>query len=75
MSDATLITAEQVETINAARTALKAIADDAHMGHTSQASGMIYALASVAGDDLFQLLNWYDSHCAGDLSAEQVHNK
>jgi hypothetical protein len=74
MTDSTLITAEQVATLNAARTALGTIADTAHLDNDSQASGMIFAMASVAEHDLFQLLNWYDSYAHGGLSKAQIHN-
>jgi hypothetical protein len=74
MTDAPLITDEQVATINEARSVLEAIAKSAHMDHDSQASGMIFARASAAEHDLFQLLNWYDSYAHGGLSKAQIHN-
>jgi hypothetical protein len=75
MTDSTLITAEQVATINEARTVLTAIARNAHMQHESQASGMIFARAEAAEADLFQLLNWFHSYAHGDLSHAQLHNE
>lgn len=74
MTGATLITDEQVFTLNAARTVLARISKDAHMEHDSQVSGMLYAQAENAGDALFRLLVWYHTHADGDLSKEQLHN-
>jgi hypothetical protein len=74
MADSTLITAEQVATINEARTVLTAIARSAHMEHSSQASGMIFARAEAAEADLFQLLNGFHSYADGDVSHAQLHN-
>jgi hypothetical protein len=75
MTGSTLITAEQVATINEARTVLERIAKGAHMDHDSQASGMIYAQADSAADALFRLLVWFDSYAAGGLSKAQLHNE
>jgi hypothetical protein len=75
MTDATLITDEQVATINEARTALAKIAKAAHHDHDSQASGMVYAQASAAEDALFRLLVWFDVHADGGLSKAQFHNE
>jgi hypothetical protein len=75
MTGLTLITDEQVATINAARTALEAIADAAHLKNDSQASGMIFAMAAAAEGDLFQLLNWYSAYAHANLTAAQIHNK
>lgn len=75
MTDSTLITAEQVATINAARTVLNAIGDNARLEHDTQASGMIYARAEVAEAALFQLLNWVSAYGHAGLSEAQLHNK
>jgi hypothetical protein len=74
MTDSTLITAEQVATINEARTVLEAIAENAHMEHESQASGMIFARASAAANDLFLLLVWSSTYGHAELSKAQLHN-
>lgn len=74
MTDAPLITAEQVATINEARTVLAAIAGSAHIDHDSQASGMIFARASVAANDLFMLLVWASTYGHEPLTKAQIHN-
>jgi hypothetical protein len=75
MTDAPLITAEQVATINEARTVLNTIAHNARMEHDSQPSGMIYARAEVAEAALFQLLNWVSAYGHANLTEAQIHNK
>jgi hypothetical protein len=75
MTDATLITAEQVATINAARTVLEAIAANAYGEHDTQVSGMIYARAAHAAADLFSLLNWVNAYGHAELSKAQLHNE
>jgi hypothetical protein len=73
MNDSTLITAEQVATINAARAVLATIAHDAHMKHESQVSGMIFARAEAAEQELFQLLNWFNAYGHAGLTDTQLH--
>jgi len=70
-----VITPAQVKAINRARTVLAEIEKANLYGHDSQTSGMIVALASVAASDLFQLLNWYDSHAHGNLTGDELHNR
>ncbi len=72
---AAVITPAQIKTINAARTVLAEILRTNHYDYDTQASGMVVALADVADGSLFQLLNWYNSHACGELTAEQIHNR
>jgi hypothetical protein len=68
-----LIHDDQIEAINAARAALDAIFKTNLYDFNSQTSGMVAALADVAADTLFQLLNTYNSHAGAGLTEAQLH--
>lgn len=82
-----VVTDEQVATLNAARSALDAIAvscaragfaaEDGRRPHafpSAMTYGSVRALALEAADSLFRVLNWTNSHGLRDLTAAQLHN-
>lgn len=70
------ITADELAAINAARTALAAIAERAYFrSHDTHASGSVNAKADTAAEALFSLVNWTSTYGGQDFTDEQIHNR
>ena len=63
------LTSECIEAINNARRELRKVSIYAN----SSDEGRIVALVDVAGDALFQLLNWASCFGVADITDEQLH--
>jgi hypothetical protein len=76
-----LITADEVATLNAARTLLKTLEKRAETLAWDEPASMARSLgrfaegSDVAGHSLFNLLNCANSYCDVALTPEQLHNR
>jgi hypothetical protein len=71
----TFITDEEIDALNAARSALAAISTRAFRhSNDTQASGMVYAKSETATDAIFSLLNWTNSYAHQEIASDKLHN-